>query len=83
MKPYKTKEMNDKVREAVRTAREYCDSHPDCSRRYLSNEEFSLDMCHICNVPLSIGKRVPWFLRSDGARDEKAMALWGFNQYTA
>lgn len=84
MKPYKTKEMNDKVREAVRTANEYFETHPSVWRKYLTNDEFTLDICHICNVPYSIAKRVTWFVRrSSYERDQKALKEWGFNKYTA
>ena len=83
MKPYKTKEMNDKVRNAVHTAKEYFRKNPSAHRKYLTNDEFTLDICHICNVSYSIAKRVTWFIRSDGYRDQIALNLWGFNKHTA
>ena len=83
MKPYKTKEMNDKVRNAVHTAEAYFQKNPSSQRKYLTNDEFAYDICHICNVPYSIAKRVTWFIRSDGYRDQIALDLWGFNKHTA
>jgi len=83
MKPYKTKEMNDKVRETVRRVNEYFDAHPSVGRKYLTNDEFTLDICHICDVSYSVAKRVTWFIRSDGERDQKALKEWGFNKHTA
>lgn len=83
MKPYKTKEMNDKVRETVRKANEYFNTHLSVGRKYLSNDEFTLDICHICNVTYSIAKRATWFIRSNYERDQKALKEWGFNRYTA
>ena len=83
MRPYKTKDLNEKVKKAVRKANDYFSANPDASRKYLSNDEFTLDITRICGIPHSIAKRVTWFIRSDGARDEKALAEWGFNKHTA
>lgn len=85
MKPYKTKELNDKVRETVKNFQKYWDAHSyyACQARYLSNDEFTLDICHICDVPYSIAKRATWFIRSNYDRDQKALEEWGFNRYTA
>ena len=81
MKPYKTIDKNVEVMEAVKTAKEYFAMHPSVSRKYLSNDEFMLDMAHICNASYGVAKRVAWFVRADGARDAEALKEWGFNQY--
>ena len=83
MKPYKTEKYNTMVRENVRKMEDYCNSHPSCTRKYLSNDEFTADVCTLFNIPYSIAKRVTWFIRADGKRDEEALILWGFNRHTA
>ena len=72
---------NIEVMEAVKTAKEYFAIYPSVSRKYLSNDEFMLDVAHICNTSYGIAKRVTWFVRADGARDAEALKEWGFNQH--
>ena len=83
MKPFLRQDMNNRVREAVRAVNTWCIQHPDISRRYWSNTEFEHEIVKLCRVPYYIAKRVVWFIRADGARDEEALKLWGFNKHTA
>ena len=83
MKPYKTEKMNNKVREAVRYAYNWLVKHPSISRKYLSKDEFVVDMANLCDVTYSMAERITWIVRSDGYRDEEALRIWGFNKHTA
>lgn len=83
MKAYKTEEMNLLLRENVRKCEDYLNEHLSCSRKYLSNDEFALDMCHICDCSYGMGKKITWIVRADGERDQQAMKVFGFNRHTA
>ena len=83
MKPFKKLNKNNRVREAVRTMHTWYLQHPDISRKYWSNADFEHDIVTHCKVPYYIAAKVVWFIRADGARDEEAIKLWGFNKHTA
>ncbi len=89
MKPYKTAEANDKVRNAVRFMRNYITEHRSISRSYYDSDEYTWFVFGVCKDnnldidSLGMAKKVAWFIRADGARDQKALEIWGFNQYTA
>ena len=83
MKPFKEPDKNNRVRETVKTIYMWYLQHPDISRKYWSNAEFEHDVAIRCKVPYYIAAKVVWFIRADGARDEEALRLWGFNKHTA
>jgi len=83
LKPYKTEQSNNQVRQAVRTANDYFSTHISTGWKYLSNDEFTQDICRICNISYNMAAKVTWFIRSDAGRDLKALQTWGFNKHTA
>ena len=83
MKPYKTEKMNNKVREAVHYAHNWLVKHPSISRKYLSKDEFIMDIANLCNVTYNMAERITWIVRADAYCDEQAIKIWGFNKHTA
>lgn len=83
MKPYKKEKTNNKVREAVRYANNWLIRHPDIRRKYLTEDEFTIDMMNLCDITYNMARRVAWIIRADAYRDAEALRTWGFNQHTA
>ena len=82
MVKYRKEENNTKLRNAVRKCGDYTKTHTSCHRKYLSNEEYSLDIAHFCGITLGMAKKVCWIERSDD-HNEDAMRIFGFDKYTA
>ncbi len=83
MKAYKDPILNHEVRRVVREYREYREEHLSCSAKYLTNDEFAIDVMSICRTSKPFAVKATWIIRADGDRDKKAMEIFGFNYHTA
>lgn len=79
---YKKAWMNEQMREAVKTAKEYMIKHPSKAWTNLKKYDLALNFARICKIPFNRAEIVVWFLQADEKRNQAILKEWGFNKDT-